>query len=652
MSDYLTDEKASLAATTAAFKQHVADESATDLSRTGPTTLFHLDQVKWAQERIAATGILAKIEQWRAEDVELAAYFGETPHAGGAPKTAALTDEHILIAMLLLAMEHSPMLTIRVRDFFWFRLPDDVRAHLGIGWGPETGAKKQQGQRWMTRADRALHRLLDVMDAFPAVRRVMNRAERDHQKALREENRERLNLDAKHKRLNEFTFAFIEMSVHMMGPEYLATWKGSVSIDQTTIKSLGKRGYAKGESKDPTLDSTVMELEAAWAVKDPGRRGAEGSDHKGEATFGYKANFATMVAEDPFNPSPHPGLIAAMTISTPGVDVGGEAVELLRQLSVNGYAPGRVTTDKEYAANMLPENYGFKVLALGYTIVTDYQKTRLGIRGNQRGAIILDGKHKCPAMPEKLKNYNEKFVQGIEADEELLKAGHRKSREDKRAELELHDRLYTESAKYNFKQKEGPDENGSVKLMCPARGKSATVSCSLHVPEVLTKNRDRAIVLNPPTDNPPECCKNEVVTMRPIQEWRDLQVLEYQSPAWRQTYKVDRNAVERSNSQIKDQSREALGMPGRRMLRGLTGQQLLVTFLVVTCNIRMVNSFRDAMAIPVDERTTRAPRARNGLTITGYDPRIAEVRARKGLAPLEKTRTKNAQKKARTLMLE
>jgi len=140
--------------------------------------------------------------------------------------------------------------------------------------------------------------------------------------------------------------------------------------------------------------------------------------------------------------------------------------------------------------------------------------------------------------------------------------------------------------------------------------------------------------------------------MRPIQEWRDLQVLEYQSPAWRQTYKVDRNAVERSNSQIKDQSREALGMPGRRMLRGLTGQQLLVTFLVVTCNIRMDNSFRDAMAIPVDERTTRAPRARNGLTITGYDPRIAEVRARKGLAPSEKTRTTNAQKKARTLMLE
>jgi len=78
---------------------------------------------------------------------------------------------------------------------------------------------------------------------------------------------------------------------------------------------------------------------------------------------------------------------------------------------------------------------------------------------------------------------------------------HRKPREEKRAELELHDRLYVESAKYNFKQKEGPDENGSVKLTCPARGKSATVLCPLHVPPVLTKNRDRAIILNAPVDN-------------------------------------------------------------------------------------------------------------------------------------------------------
>jgi hypothetical protein len=445
-------------------------------------------------------------------------------------------------------------------------------------------------------------------------------------------------------RKNHFSFAIIEMSFKEMGPELLATWRGSVSIDQTTVRAASRRGFARGESKDPKLDSIVLEPDANWAVKSPKRRGEEGSDHHGEATWGFMANFATMVAENPFKASPHPSLIAAMTLSTPARNVGGEAIELLRQLQEAKYPAGHVTTDKEYAANMLPENYALPLRALGYTIVTDYQKDRLGVQGHQRGALILDGKHKCPAIPAKLKTYNEKYVNGLVFDEDddaddYETAGSGKSKEQRIAELEAHDRLYRDSAMYNFKQHEGPDSTGAVKMSCPARGKSATASCRLVTPGVRTEGKDRVPVLNPPA-NPPECCRLEVLTMPVTEEWRYLQELEYQSPAWRRTYKTDRNLVELSNSLIKDEGAEALADSGRRRLRGLTAQQVLVTFLVVNANMRRIYAFRDAAELTEKQRPDRKPRKRDSLSLRNYDVRIAEVREAQGLAPLEGSRKK------------
>ena len=620
------------------FLAQVREEEEGNLDRTGATAQFRHHEIVWARARIRSTGLVEQIAAWREADKEAAIRYGEPKHAGGRPRSKRLTDEHILIALLLLAKEHSPLWTTSVRNFFWFRLTPQAITHLGLDELATSGTERAQQYTWNTRADRALHELIDTMDHLPARRQIMNRAERDHWQELRKNNRLNWNLEEKARRKDEFSFRMVQMSVKMMGPGLLTNWKGSLSIDQTVIKAATSRGFAKGESKNPKIDSRVLGIDAGWAVKDPGRRGTDGSDHAGEATFGWKANFATMVAEDPNLPSPHPRLIAAMSLSKPTREVGEEAVRLLERLQGAGYPAGRVTTDKEYAAWMTPDRYYFPVTALGYDIVTDYHKNMLGKMGEQRGAFIVDGAYVCPAMPEKLIKANHNFVNGIEAERhEEEGAVIEPEDEDFQSALRAHDKLLAEAKKYHLRMKQAADENGSVKMMCPAAGLAPTVRCPLKPKSLKGPVKDKPTITKPPA-RPTDVCNQEVVTMSLIKDSRWLQKLQYKSKEWRRVYAVDRNIVEASNGHSKDEGKEALGASGRRRLRGLAAQQVLITFLVVVANMRKVRSFKLSLEdAPAEVATRRPSRSRGRYSAREYEPRIPEVREQFGLPPLERT---------------
>jgi hypothetical protein len=318
--------------------------------------------------------------------------------------------------------------------------------------------------------------------------------------------------------------------------------------------------------------------------------------------------------------------------------VGEEAVRLLERLRGAGYPAGRVTTDKEYAAWMTPDRYYFPVTRLGYDIVTDYHRDKLGKMGEQRGAFIVDGAYVCPAMPEKLIKANHNFVNAIEAERyEELGANVEPEDNEFQSALRAHDKLLAEAKKYHLRMKESADANGSVKMMCPAAGLAPTVQCPLKPKSLEGPIKDKPYIAKPPS-RPTDVCNQEVVTMSLINDSRWLQKLQYKSREWRRAYAVDRNIVEASNGHAKDEGKEALGASGRRRLRGLAAQQLLITFLVVVANMRKVWSFMRSMedapaAIPV----RRPSRSRGKYSAREYEPRIPEVREQLGLPPLERT---------------
>jgi hypothetical protein len=157
----------------------------------------------------------------------------------------------------------------------------------------------------------------------------------------------------------------------------------------------------------------------------------------------------------------------------------------------------------------------------------------------------------------------------------------------------------------------------------------------------------------PSTTNslPIDCLLAPIARVRAIscaRDWTDMYMVVVALTVARTAYKKDRNLVEQSNGHIKGGSKEALEDSARRMLRGLTAQQVLVTFLVVVANMRRVFSYRDEMQIPEEKQRIRKPRARNSRSVRSYDPRIAAVREAQGLPPLLNSRRKDAKEDGST----
>lgn len=106
---------------------------------------------------IDSTDICERIAKWRAEDRERA---GKTP--GGRP--SSLSDRAVLVVLLLLALEHSPLFVSRMAETLACRLSDEAKARLGIDLAATTGVNSYNCT-W-----RAVHSALSVIDPFPAPR--------------------------------------------------------------------------------------------------------------------------------------------------------------------------------------------------------------------------------------------------------------------------------------------------------------------------------------------------------------------------------------------------------------------------------------------------------------------------------------------------
>jgi hypothetical protein len=531
---------------------------------TGKATKFSKEDVRLAITRIESTGIIQKLEAWRAED---------STRKGPGGRPPIVTDLTVLAILLLLVRERSPLWVTEMRNVLWFRLSPEARELLGLRPDSDTVSDRAQAKNWYNNAWNALHRFVDIMDPYPGPKhKLLNLAEREAIMTARDKNTMR----RRKERLDWFSNQMLEMTF-MMQPRRIRRRRRRIDVafDQTAVNAVSRRGRAKRDPKTgrEEKDTLILEMDADWYARNSAQRSP--ADPKGYVPkdWAFAGNITTRVAHDPNLKPDYPLIAMAFTLSKPNEDLGGETVRGLASIIDRGHEPGRAGGDKAYFANLKPESLHIPVRRLGWDVITDYKNTDLGIKGGKAGALQIEGEHYCPSMPEPLVSASIDAV-NKDIDEPTYLA-----------------RIKERNA-YALRNKERPDERGHVPKMCPAYGPGATVECPLRDLHPRATKKQKPVILerNLP-EAPDKICTQSSVDFAPEDGIRHAQYLDYGSEEWAKTYKHDRNTIESFNAQVKDPGYENLAASSRRRIRGFAAQQVLVTFLIVAANMRKIIKF-------------------------------------------------------------
>lgn len=531
----------------------VLDRPETSASVSRPPIDDH--RVARAIKLIDTSGICARVDKWRAEDRERA---GKGP--GGRP--ASLDDRMVLVIMLALVLEGSPLLVTHAAAAVKYRLSEQAKAMLGID--PD----KVSNIDWYDRYWRAFHIFVKILDPFPGRR---NRLLTVDEWTAVLASRDPIESARKQERLDWVVNQFLEASIQMLPRAVRRKLKGNICIDATPVPAFGKRGTTKRS------DLVSIEPDAGWYVREGDHR--DPGDNSGKqyrkTMWGWEATLAIMSTNDPSGPVEFPYLVAAMGFGKPGTDVAGHGVRAFASIVERGHPAGMAIGDRAYFPNSKPEDLQLPLRALGYDLVFDYREDQLGITESYAGAIQVEGTWYCPSMPQTL----------VEATIDF--------RVKKLIDKTTYAQRIEQRRRYVLRPKEKADQDGYTPMVCPAVGGSATIYCPLKKSVGNVSGRTH-IPLAP--SHPDKICVNKSsASFPPTAGAKYGQSLHFGSPGWHAMYASARNTIEGFNGYIKDANHEALDQPGRRRVRGYAAQYLLTAMLVVSANLRKIDAFlRDA----------------------------------------------------------
>ncbi|MEO7544860.1 MAG: hypothetical protein ABIT21_00965, partial [Terrimesophilobacter sp.] len=124
----------------------------------GPSAKFDLHAVSQAARMIDSSGVVEQVAKWRAEDTR-------HRHPGGRERI--VTDRVILIVLLLLAREYSPLLGTGMGVVLYRRLTAEAREFLGLPSIDTNRSARLELRSWQNAANYAFHRLAAPLDPYP-----------------------------------------------------------------------------------------------------------------------------------------------------------------------------------------------------------------------------------------------------------------------------------------------------------------------------------------------------------------------------------------------------------------------------------------------------------------------------------------------------
>jgi len=170
--------------------------------------------------------------------------------------------------------------------------------------------------------------------------------------------------------------------------------------------------------------------------------------------------------DDPGNHQHIPGLAMSMTTDRPGVDPAGAARRLFASLAYRRLTPNHLNRPGFLGGDRLypgqDANYiQIPAAEVGYGLVMDYRDDQLGYQGGHTsGMALVEGHFHCPAMTGDLVNATADYPAGRITTEQY------------------HDAIAKRND-YRMRVKSASNQNGTLRLRCPAAGDAPTAACVL-----------------------------------------------------------------------------------------------------------------------------------------------------------------------------
>ena len=551
---------------------------------------------------VDAMDVLEPLVRWRAEERERLAR-----HAGGAPER--FPANAVWVAMVLAAVHERPMLATTFRDILFRHISPAMRDRLGVPDPPEL----EDLNAW-----EALHRcirtrfwgLIQAIDPSPLPKnRRLTPAEFT---AASSAHRARYELSddllaARHERLAWVCNAILEASITALPRDLRRRWHGSVGLDATAVPAFARdekrvRNRKLTRAKRPVLKHSA-DPDAGLYVRtdtdhdpDSGQVVSASGKRLRSGFWAYEASIVVTGNDQPqLNPD-FPSLVIGMApLHRPSTGVAQNAMTALASIAGRGHPARWLAADRAYT-HALADEFQLPARALGYDLVLDYRVDQLGVQGNYAGALHIEGAYYCPAIPTALQTATRDF-RARRIDEDTW-----------------HARIEARRA-YRLRPKALPDAEAHTRMLCPAAGTAPTLRCEIKPVSLTSKSQatPRTTPARDLIDQSPKICTQQSITIPPGANAKLHQTLHFGSPEWAALYNTLRNTIEGINGIAKDGAYSALGDAGRRRLRGVAAQSILVALLLFATNIRKIDSFL-LHAEPDADGTPRKPRVRRRTT--------------------------------------
>lgn len=542
------------------------------------------DDVVLALGHIKRSGISADLYRWMEEDRVAAG-----KQAGPKP---SVDFAAVLALYLILANAGQAMTTRNAANVVRYGMSDHSRSRLGIELDEDTTADAVYD-----RIDRALHRMLAVVDPEPGPRRakMSRQARQKHLESLDEDTR-----GMRRQRLHQISNALIVQSYKDLPREVRRRWKGNAVVDGTVVP-VHSRGYST------TSKWISTEYEAGWYQRTGNHfldDDAPTQQLKNKGIFGYDAAIVSMATNDPERVTTFPQLAVGMSFDKPAVDPGPNAIIALEQMHQAGLPARLIIGDRAYGNSPLAENFQIPARELGYQLLFDMKINDLGKAYDEGHFIVLEGNLYSPALRGK---------------ENLIKASVH-HRVDKSIDYDTWQKRLEQRAKYMLQPHEAATrEGGGQQMRCPAAGPNPTVACPLR-PRDIEAETGKHLTLVPimPKNVPAEHTRGKLCTNAggtsiirgPNYDRQAMDPrIQFGPPEWYGWYSITRNTIESVNASAKNGAGAALAIADRRRIRGYAANYIFTALLLVATNRRKTEVFM-AKDIQVDSRG-RGPEKKN-----------------------------------------